>query len=199
MYRLLIFLFKPLVWLIWRPKPVGRENIPKHASGIIVSNHMNWTDPVLLVVLLSHCDFCFMSKRELFEKKFSGWFLRTVHAFPVDRHKADISAIKTAIKRIKSGQLFCIYPEGTRSKTKELLPFESGAAFIQQRAQCPLYVAYISPKRRRGRLPIVFSPAMNVEECLKDVPNSQKLDVLTKAMRDKMVELSLSLENSYEN
>ena len=40
---------------------------------------------------------------------------------------------------------------------------------------------------------------MNVEECLKDVPNSQKLDVLTKAMRDKMVELSLSLENSYEN
>ena len=70
--------------------------------------------------------------------------MRRLHAIPVARGKAISSAVKTGLSALKSGKILGIFPEGHRSETGSLLPFEPGAALMALRADVPVVPVYIS-------------------------------------------------------
>ena len=71
-----------------------------------------------------------MAKAELFERPIFRWFLAKLKAFPVRRGKADRTAIRTALEILKQGGVVGLFPEGTRSRTGEMLSPQHGVALL---------------------------------------------------------------------
>lgn len=129
LYTIVKNILKLALKLVFRVKVNGQENIPKEIGLIVCSNHYHWLDPIAVACFFNR-KVCFMAKRELFTNKYFGYFLRKVNAFPVNRETADISAIKNAIKIVKSKRVLGMFPEGTRVKSGARIQAEPGIAMI---------------------------------------------------------------------
>ena len=123
-------------------KVVGRKNIPKDGAFIFVSNHLSYFDPIMLGTSL-HRSLYYMARENLFWKPFFGWIMGQVHAFPIKRDSGDLGALKQALAILKDGKPLVMFPEGTRSKNKELRPAKPGVGFIAAKAGVPVVPAYI--------------------------------------------------------
>ena len=125
-------------------KIFGRQNIPKDGPFIFASNHESNADPFILGASLP-CSkwFSYLAKKELFEDKITGWYFRKIHAIPLDRSEADTSAIRTALKVLRSGRPMVLFPEGRRSKGKGMQDGKPGIGFIAAKSGVPVVPAYI--------------------------------------------------------
>jgi 1-acyl-sn-glycerol-3-phosphate acyltransferase len=120
-------------------KVSGLENVPRSGPVIICPNHSATLDPPMVPAFVPRGDTWSMAKSEYFERGgHIAWIFRQYHAFPVVRHSADRTALRTAFDILKSGQALIIYPEGTRVESGVLAEPEPGAGFIAQRAACPV-------------------------------------------------------------
>jgi 1-acyl-sn-glycerol-3-phosphate acyltransferase len=117
---------------------IGTENVPRHGPVIICPNHSATLDPPMVPAFLPRGDSWSMAKSEYFRKGLVAWIFRRYHAFPVVRHTADRTALRTAFDILKSGQALIVYPEGTRVEAGVLAQPEPGAGFIAQKAACPV-------------------------------------------------------------
>ncbi len=142
MYRFIRNICYIIMRILFKFRVEGHENIPIQGGAVLVANHVSWIDPVALACGVSR-PVHFMAKNELFKNPFLGWVFRKVYAFPVKRGTVDRQAIVTALKRVRTGNLLGIFPEGTRSKSDELLPFHSGAASFSIKSHVPLVPIYI--------------------------------------------------------
>ena len=83
-YRIIKFILKPIFIIIYRPKYIGRENIPSSGPVILAGNHTHNLDAVIMISgpkRIVHM----MSKKELFDKFFKRLFFRSMACIPVDR------------------------------------------------------------------------------------------------------------------
>jgi 1-acyl-sn-glycerol-3-phosphate acyltransferase len=119
----------------------GIENVPAEGGVIIASNHISYLDPPLLGAVLPR-GATFMARRGLFNIPLLGWFIKH-HAFPVDRGKTLPSTMKEAVKRLKSGELLIIFPEGKRSETGKLLEGKRGIGMIAHLSKAAVVPALI--------------------------------------------------------
>jgi 1-acyl-sn-glycerol-3-phosphate acyltransferase len=91
--------------------------------------------------------------------------MKGINAFPVKRGTADISSIKNSLRVVKEGKILGIFPEGTRSKTNELLPAEPGVALIAIKTNAPVIPVRIKGSYKLfGRLKITIGKPMSFEE-----------------------------------
>lgn len=106
---------------------------------IFCSNHPSAMDiPILLACL--PVQFRFLAKRELFQLPFLGWHLRRSGHIAVDRgrpHEA-MRSFEEAAARIQAGCPVVLFPEGTRSRTGEMLPFKAGSFYLAIRSGVPV-------------------------------------------------------------
>lgn len=123
----------------------GIENIPKTGGLCIVSNHSGYMDIMLLLAYAGR-PLGFMAKKELsFIPVISVWILLMGGHFIDRKHpRKALKAIKRGIKHIKSGGTMIIFPEGTRSKGRGLLPFHPGSFKLAQRSNSPILPVAIS-------------------------------------------------------
>ena len=128
--------------LILRTRVIGAENIPASGAFILAANHVSNWDPPFLGTFIDR-EICYMGKEELFRNPVMAWVCRSLHVFPVKRGAADKSAIKTAVKLLRDGNCFGIFPEGTRSKTGKLGRAESGVSLIAAMTKAPVIPAAI--------------------------------------------------------
>lgn len=139
-------IFKVLcrIWfgLILRTRVIGAENIPASGAFILAANHVSNWDPPFLGTFIDR-EVCYMGKEELFKNPVMAWICRSLHVFPVKRGAADKTAIKTAVKILKDGKCFGIFPEGTRSKTGKLGKAEAGVSLIAAMTKAPIIPAAI--------------------------------------------------------
>ncbi|MGE0488330.1 MAG: lysophospholipid acyltransferase family protein [Vulcanimicrobiota bacterium] len=117
---------------------VGLENLPADGPGLVVSNHVSWLDPVVLGALITTRPIHFMAKRELFRGKLLEHFVRTLCAFPVDRSRSDLGAIRKAVALLKAGRLVGMFPEGHRNFSGVLGPFHDGVAMLASMSRAPV-------------------------------------------------------------
>jgi len=150
--RLYRVLRKILAWLVPRLvvfRPQGLENIPKDGPFIIAANHIHALDPVMLAIVVPQ-HVSFMAKEEVMHSPILGWFVKKVGSFPVKRGKADIQAIRQALRLLARGQVLGIFPEGTRSKTGEMQAAFEGTALLAARAQVPILPVALHGRYRIG-------------------------------------------------
>lgn len=144
-------LIKPFFIFFCHVKYKGRENIPAEGAYILASNHREAIDPIFLGIGIKR-SIQFMAKAELFEKKFIGWFLGKLGAFPVERgSSAARGAIKHFEEVLEEGNLMGIFIEGTRSKTDDFLPPKNGVSLIAYDTKTPVIPVCIT-KVGKGRV-----------------------------------------------
>lgn len=118
-------------FLLARVEVRGREHMPARGPFIVASNHLSWFD-VPLVPAYMKLQTLTMAKEELFHSPVR-WLVRFMGGFPVKRGEADRQAIRAADELLKKGNVFFIFPEGTRSKTHRLAKGHSGLGMIALR------------------------------------------------------------------
>ncbi|MCD0481672.1 1-acyl-sn-glycerol-3-phosphate acyltransferase [Streptacidiphilus sp. ASG 303] len=117
----------PLLRIFFRPWVEGMENIPDEGPAIIASNHLSFSDSFFLPALMKR-RVTFIAKAEYFttpglKGKLTAAFFKGVGQLPVDRsgtRGAGEAAIRSGIAVIERGELFGVYPEGTRSPDGKL-------------------------------------------------------------------------------
>lgn len=127
----------------------GLEHVPRQGGVVVASNHMSSWDPPMVGVSVPR-EIHFMAKKELFEPAGSRLLMLALRAFPVDRERSDIAAVKSALRKLQAGLAVGIFAQGTRNAgAKEAL---DGAAFLSQRAGVPLVPTAIWREGRRFRV-----------------------------------------------
>lgn len=125
----------------------GMEKIPKDTKLLFVSNHRSNFDPIVTWYALKKWKLAFVSKPSNFKIPFFGRIIRKCCFMPIDREnpRKAIQTINRAAKLLKKQEVSIgIYPEGTRSKTCELLPFHNGVFKIAQKAEAPIVVLCVA-------------------------------------------------------
>ena len=118
------------------------EMIPATGAAIIAANHLTNIDP-FGVGQPTERRVHFMAKKELFGSPLSRWYMLSGNAFPVERGKMDLTAIKTALRILQGGQLLVIFPQGTRGGADA----KGGASFLALKAKVPVIPVGISLHR----------------------------------------------------
>lgn len=167
LYRVGQAVCRPIMKVFYRYKFINNNSIPHEGAYIIASNHMSFSDPVLLGLGQRRRLF-FMAKQELFKNKFFGGLIRALGAFPVERGAGDGKAIKTGEDLIKEGNVMTIFIEGGRTKTGEFMRPRSGCALVAQQMQVPVIPACITitgnPKHRFAKRVIHFGEPLTPEQ-----------------------------------
>jgi 1-acyl-sn-glycerol-3-phosphate acyltransferase len=116
----------------------GLENIPKGVC-IFASNHASNLDPIALTPNIPR-RISLLAKKEVFRIPVLSEAIRLAKLIPVDRGDSEAAAesVDLAIKYLKEGLSFCVYPEGTRSRDGRLLPFKRGTFVMAIRAGVPV-------------------------------------------------------------
>lgn len=164
-------------WLILKTSRVrlsveGLENIDPHQTVIFCSNHPSAMDIPILFVSLP-VQFRFLAKRVLFHVPFLGWHLRRSGHIPVDRGRPReaLKGFDQAAKRIKEGRPVVVFPEGSRSRTSQMLPFKSGTFYLAILSGVPIVPVTLIGSRevlkpdslhiRGGRVRVIIHKAMS--------------------------------------
>jgi len=187
----------PVMNIAFFPKVMNGKNLHFRHKCIVIANHTSNWDPILLGHLV--CPVClrYMAKEELFKEGFRKKFFLALGVIPVNRGKNDLKAMKTALSALKNGQSLGIFPEGHRSETGEMLPFEIGAAVIALKTDTPVLPVYIGSRGYRlfRRIRIAVGEMMDVKEIAGDRTDSAAVQEITKLLFDEMQRLRKRTED----
>lgn len=119
----------------WRIHVSGRENVEPGQVYVIVSNHQSLAD--IPVVAQLKLDTKWLAKAELFKVPLVGWMLRMAGDIPVERADRSKSArtLAQCAQYLRQRCSVVFFPEGTRSRDGEVLPFAEGPFKLAIREQ----------------------------------------------------------------
>ena len=186
MFPLLKSLVRIFCKAIFFVKVENIENIPKEGAVILAANHISlWDAPVLVSSIPRYMRA--MAKKELFENRILAAILKLSGAFPVSRGTGDITAIKTALKTLKDGHIFTIFPSGRRVKKDEEAGAKAGVALIAARSGAPVIpIALCGGYRLFHRVTIKVGEPMYIKPADGKKPSGEELKSFADAVMEKI-------------
>lgn len=140
---------KMFMWLYGVKLEVsGVENLPEDGQGIILAPNHESTFDIFILSSLPY-KLRWISKIEIAYLPFVGWAMKANGCYFVRRDKSghDLKVMKQVEEDLKNGKRLVLFPEGTRTRTGELLPFKKGAFKTAQNAGVPLLPVAITGTR----------------------------------------------------
>lgn len=129
---------------IWRPRILGKDNVPKEGGVLLASNHLSFIDSFAIPVAAPR-KVSFLAKSDYFtgtgvRGRFVRGFMEAGDAIPVDRDDSSGAkeSLDLALEVLRAGKAFGIYPEGTRSRDGRLYRGRTGVAFLSLTANVPV-------------------------------------------------------------
>ena len=139
MYLIARALLQPCIFVWLRLGREGREHGRVKGGLVVASNHRSFLDPFLIGVSLPwRRPINYVAKKELFEKRWQGWLLCRLGAFPIRRGESDAEAMETARLVVERGGTVCIFPEGTRIRTGSLATPKRGVGRLALQTGAPV-------------------------------------------------------------
>ncbi|MBO6978246.1 MAG: 1-acyl-sn-glycerol-3-phosphate acyltransferase [Prochlorococcus marinus XMU1428] len=185
-----LFVF-PIYKFVFKGHLIGRENIPRTDSFIMVSNHGSLLDPPLLGHALGH-NISFMAKAELFKIPFLGFIIKACGAYPVKRGIVDKNTIKIACKKLSNDNSIGIFIDGTRQKNGRVNKPKQGAALLSFKNQKLLLPVAIVNSHRLIRfkfcIPLFSKIVIKVGKPVQPPQSSSRDDLhyVTMLLQDKI-------------
>lgn len=188
----------PILNIIFFPKVANAKNLHFKHKCIVIANHTSNWDPILLGHLV--CPVClrYMAKEELFKEGFLKKFFLALGVIPVNRGKNDLKAMKTALAALKNGQSLGIFPEGHRSETGEMQPFEIGAAVIALKTDTPVLPVFLNGRGYRlfRRVKVAVGEMLDVKAMAGGRADSEAVSRTTQLLYDEMLKLKKRTEDA---
>ena len=186
-----------VVWvLMFRPRVIGADNIPKEGRVIIAPLHRSNID-FAFVLFLSRRKAFFMAKDSLFPVPVLGRLASAMGAFPVKRGSADREAMAISQRILEADEALVLFPEGTRQSGDTVRDLHNGAMFLATRTGSPVVPVGIAQSERAMpvgtkfprpvRVTLVVGHAINVPEA-SERTSRHDLDELTETLRSRLEE-----------
>jgi 1-acyl-sn-glycerol-3-phosphate acyltransferase len=170
------YIFSPVILAISmvRVKASGLNNI-LYEPAIYAANHASQLDIPIMCTRVNRPMF-FIAKIELQKIPILSQYIKVVGMILVDRKNREraMASMRTAIQDIQGGKSIAAFPEGTRTKTGELLPFKKGVFTISKEGRIPIVpIALIGSAKalasgsfflRPASVELRVLPALNSEE-----------------------------------
>ena len=153
--------------IVFNPSVNGIENIP-NKPYILCGNHKSLLDIPLLIISIPD-EIHFMAKKELFDLVILKDIFSKMGAFPIDRDKADIKAIKESLRILKNKEVLGIFPEGTRNKTDDIvLPFKEGVTTLSNKTDSLIVPFGISGEYKRSKIKLNIGKPIDISKVEKE-------------------------------
>lgn len=130
--------------LAFRVKVDGRENIPNDRNFILLSNHINAWDPIVLVAACPQWEIRFLAKESLFKFAPLRYVLKHVNAIRIARGGSNLAAMRAALDAVRRGHTLGIFPEGHRFQTGKIETLQTGVVMIVMNTDAPLLPAHVA-------------------------------------------------------
>ncbi len=143
-YQLSRVVAGPFLHLIWRPKVTGAEHVPASGGAILAANHLSVIDSIFLPLMLSR-PVTYSAKSEYFTAsgpaaRLWALYLKSTNQLRMDRDgpRAAQDTLEAALALLQAGNLFGIYPEGTRSPDGRLYRGRPGVGWLALKSGLPV-------------------------------------------------------------
>ena len=132
-------MLRPISKVLWRFRLEGFENIPDDGPAILCPNHVSFLDSAF-TMLHAGRNVSFVGKAEYLDDWKTRKLFPMLGMIPIDRSGGEksSSALDTAEQVLRRGELFGIFPEGTRSRDGMLYKGHTGAARLALKTGCPI-------------------------------------------------------------
>jgi len=171
---------------------IGPRRIPRQGPAIVTANHISPVDPLLIYSTCGYRLISFMIAAEYYNLPILGRFIRVGRAIPVRRGENDIGATKTALRRLKQGDVIALFIQGGIRGKEQQDQLKNGVAMLALRTGAPVIPAYISGAGDPGsifkalfsrfRTRIRFGPEVDLSG-FKGADGGRGQEVLTAATR----------------
>jgi len=187
LYRLLRPLLVLYFMVRYNPKIIGKENIPKKGSFILVANHSSNFDFISMGITTKR-QVHFLAKDSLFKGVLKP-IMNGAGAIPVNRKIKDKSVIPRGRKALQNGLVLGIFPEGTFNKGSFVLaPFKIGAVKLAFEEEVPIIPIAINGEYRFNKLKIVVGQSFIVESENLELENNKLMktmeNIIIRSRRD---------------
>ena len=175
----------------------GRKNLVK-GKAIFTANHRSNMDPIM-VYLKANRKMYFVSKKELFKKKFASWYLKGLGCIPIDRGTTDITATKEILKTLKNNKTIGIFPQGTRSEDEDM-EIKSGVCMFAIKSKAPIVPIYIKKKPKLFIFNTIYvGEPFELDKFYDQKLTKEVLDEAAKIVVEKFEELKTRYEKKKED
>jgi 1-acyl-sn-glycerol-3-phosphate acyltransferase len=153
-YQLSRIVAGPFLHTIWRPKVTGAQNIPASGGAILAANHLSVVDSIFLPLMVDR-PVTFSAKAEYFTASGPAarlWaaYLKATNQLRMDRDgpRAAQDTLEAALALLREGNLFGIYPEGTRSPDGRLYRGRPGVGWLALKSGLPVIPVALAGTRQ---------------------------------------------------
>lgn len=117
----------------------GKENLTGVKRPVIfICNHLSNSDALIVQRVLKEEDITYVAGVKLSENAVTNVEMKIAKTIPIKPNSADKEAISRIIKTLRAGTNICIFPEGTRSRTTQMLEAKKGIVLIAKMAKVPV-------------------------------------------------------------
>jgi 1-acyl-sn-glycerol-3-phosphate acyltransferase len=131
---------QPITRSLWKFELNGFDHIPEEGPAILCANHISFLDSAFIMVHAPR-NISFIGKSEYMDSWKTKFLFPALGMIPVDREGGEkaITALVAAEAVLQRGELFGIFPEGTRSRDGMLYKGHTGAARLAMKLHCPIF------------------------------------------------------------
>ena len=132
-------LLTPPFRYLWNVTTEGLENVPTEGAAIIAPNHISVLDSFFVPLCLGR-RMTYVGKAEYMDDWKTKYLFPAIGMIPIDRSGGDAAqrALDAAARVLTSGELFGIYPEGTRARDGHLHKGHTGIARLALNTNSPI-------------------------------------------------------------
>ena len=175
---------------LWHFETEGEGPSNPRLPYVAVSNHESYAD----IFLISHFpwEMKWLSKDTIFKIPVMGWMMRMANDIPIKRGQKEsvVSALQGCRDRLGKRVSVMIFPEGTRSKTDDLLPFKDGAFKLAIEAGAPILpIAVAGTRDCMAKGSFAFRRARAKARVLSPIPTTGLTKADVPALRDRTRDL----------
>jgi 1-acyl-sn-glycerol-3-phosphate acyltransferase len=195
-YRIVRPIVTTICTVLWRTRVVGKENLPPDGGFLLAPSHRSMMD-IPFAAVVTHRRIRFMGKKSLFALRVHGPICRWLGGFPVARDGTDRKAVRDSVEMLRTGEVLCVFPEGTRQNGSKIQPLQPGAAYLALRAGVPIIPigmagteeilrASKSPIPRFSRVVLVVGEPIIAEPLTGTLVPRDRVDALSARLGDEM-------------
>ncbi len=137
-HKFLRFIVRLLMNLIARISITGFDGLPGKGGVVVAANHIGRLDAALVYYVLDRPDIIIIVAEKYEKYAFTRWLTRLVNGIFIDRYHADAGALRQTLRRLQQGGIFAMTPEGTRSKSGNLIEAKPGGMYLAWKAGVPI-------------------------------------------------------------
>jgi len=187
LYKFAKQLTKLLNFIMYRFEVSGLENIPNNGAFLLCGNHISAYDPIALIAISPRQLNC-IAKKELFDNRFLGGFLKAIGVFPVNRGATDMNAYRHSINLLKDGKGLLIFSQGTRMKDFDNA--KSGVAVFALKSGAPIVpVGITGPVRFRRKIRIRIGEPISMSKYEGQKMKTELVEEVMNTLAERITEL----------